>query len=233
MCRFRRYPRMRYVRIRITPTAGVGFHPLGEQLGAADDVVRGQIYQVDLLADGTGVMLAEARGNQDRYEAILDDSEYVIDYAVTGADGHWYSYTHFEPTPPVEAMVRRRENSPVVMEMPIDVAEDGSMEITFVGDAGFADALPAETDAYDLTVLETGERTPETGDPFADLTGRQRDILDAAVRLGYYEDPREATHADVAERVGVAPSTVGEHLRKIESRVFSRFVREGAGLEDA
>ncbi|WP_444542726.1 helix-turn-helix domain-containing protein [Halomicrobium urmianum] len=47
--------------------------------------------------------------------------------------------------------------------------------------------------------------------------------------MGYYRNPREATHEDVAERVGTTASTVGEHLRKIESRVFSRFVREGRG----
>ncbi|WP_226023027.1 helix-turn-helix domain-containing protein [Halomicrobium salinisoli] len=221
---------MRYVRIRVTPRGRAAFHPLGERLAEDPDVIRGAIHQMDLLADGTGVMLAEARGDQERYEEILETSEHVLDFAVTGAEGWWYSYTHFEPTPLTERMVRRREESEAVMEMPVEVEEDGSLLITLVGDeANFADAMPPDTDVYDVEMLSTGERPPEGDDPFADLTGRQREILDAAVRLGYYRNPREATHEDVAERVGTTPSTVGEHLRKIESRVFSRFVREGGG----
>ncbi len=221
---------MRYVTIRITPREGRAFDPLGERLGTDPDVIRGSIHRVDLLADGTGVLLAEARGDQERYEEILADSEQVLDYAVTGADGWWYSYTHFEPTPVTELMVRQREESEAMMEMPIEVEEDGSMIVTFVGDREqLTGAMVPESDVYDLEVLATGERPPDADDPFADLTERQREILDAAVRLGYYRNPREATHEDVAERVGTTPSTVGEHLRKIESRVFSRFVREGRG----
>lgn len=219
---------MRYVTIRVTPGEGRAFHPLGAELAAEPDVVRGSIHRVDLLADGTGVMLAEARGDQGRYEEILSDSEYVHEFAVTGAEGHWYSYTHFEPTPLTEEMVRQRQESEVMMEMPVAVEEDGSFVITFVGDEGaFARAMPTETDAYDIEILETGDREPGTGSPFDDLTARQREILDAAVRLGYYDNPRGATHVDIAERVDAAPSTVGEHLRKIETRVLSRFVRDG------
>lgn len=219
---------MRYVTIRVTPADGRAFHPLGEDLARDPDVVRGAIHRVDLLADGTGVMLAEARGDQARYEEILTDSEYVYEFAVTGAEGHWYSYTHFEPTALTEAMVRRRQESEVMMEMPIDVEEDGSFVITFVGDqAAFARAIPPETDAYDMEVLETGDRKPGTDSQFADLTARQREILDVAVRLGYYDNPRGATHEEIAEHVDASPSTVGEHLRKIEQRTFSQFVSPG------
>nr|WP_225335400.1 hypothetical protein [Halomicrobium urmianum] len=57
---------MRYVEMRVTPREGTAFHPLGERLAEDSDVIRGAIHQLDLLADGTAVMLAEARGDQDR-----------------------------------------------------------------------------------------------------------------------------------------------------------------------
>ena len=41
----------------------------------------------------------------------------------------------------------------------------------------------------------------------------------AARDLGYYDLPREATHADVAERLGCAPGTASEHLRKAEAKL--------------
>jgi len=115
-----------------------------------------------------------------------------------------------------------------MMEMTIPVAEDGSMEITFVGDrASFAQAMPTEDNAYGIELLETGEHYPALEDVFASLTARQCGILDVAVRLGYYENPRESTHEDIAEAVEASASTVDEHLRKIESRIFAEFVREG------
>ncbi|WP_121820606.1 helix-turn-helix domain-containing protein [Halostella salina] len=223
---------MRYVRIRITPTEGQGFHPLGEALSEEPSVTRGAIHRDELLDDGTAVMLAEARGDRDRYEAILQSSPHVLDYAVTGADGWWYSYTHFEPTDLTRRMLQHQRESELVLEMPIEVAEDGSYDMTLVGDEGaFADAVTIDTDEFSVTVLETGSHAPQVDELFGTLTARQQEVLEAAVRLGYYENPREATHEAIADRVDASPSTVGEHLRKIESRIFSRFVRTGASDE--
>jgi predicted DNA binding protein len=215
---------MRYVTVRVTPTEGGSFHPLGGELAADPSITRGAIHRIELLADGTGVMLAEARGDQERYSEILANSEYVHDFAVTGADGWWYSYTHFEPTDLTRKMVERRGQSSVMMEMPIEVEPDGSFRFTFVGDTdALADSPVADDDAYEIELLEIGDRPPDANDLFACLTARQREILDAALDLGYYENPRAATHEDIARVVDATPSTVGEHLRKIESRVLSQF----------
>nr|WP_272904722.1 helix-turn-helix domain-containing protein [Halobacterium sp. TGN-42-S1] len=53
------------------------------------------------------------------------------------------------------------------------------------------------------------------------MTDRQRDVVAVAVDLGYYEVPRTATLDDVAAEVGVASSTVSDHLRKAESAVMA------------
>ena len=59
---------------------------------------------------------------------------------------------------------------------------------------------------------------------YAQLTDRQREILAAAVEVGYYEVPRQASHEDIADHLGIAPATVGEHLRKIESTVLKEII---------
>ena len=218
---------MRYVTVRLHPTDETTLHPLGPRLRAEPSITREAYHRADLLADGTVVMLAEVRGDRDRFETVLDDAESVLDYALGGTDGRWYSYTHVEPTELSRRMLRQRRESTVMMEMPVDVHEDGSLELTFAGeDEDFDHGMLASNDAYDLEVLETGHRPPSADSVFGALTERQQDVLDAAVRLGYYENPRGATQADVADAVDATPSTVGEHLRKIESRIFSPFVRE-------
>ncbi|MFC6732033.1 helix-turn-helix domain-containing protein [Haladaptatus sp. GCM10025893] len=59
----------------------------------------------------------------------------------------------------------------------------------------------------------------------AALTSRQREVLDVALDLGYYENPRAATHADIAAEFDCAAGTVGEHLRKAEGAVLSELRR--------
>jgi len=53
------------------------------------------------------------------------------------------------------------------------------------------------------------------------LTVRQKEIVVAAKRLGYYRYPREANAEDVAKALGLSTSTVVEHLRKAEIRLIA------------
>ena len=218
---------MRYVTMRVSPKEGEAFHPLGEALSADPAVERGGIYRVEMLDDGSALLLAEARGDVDRYREILSESELVHDFSIVEDDGWWYSYTHFEPNDANREMLELQYESERAMETPIEVESDGSFVLTLVGPMeAFRRATPSETESYDIEVLETGEHRPEVGDLFLSLTERQREVLETAVGIGYYDNPRQATHEDIAARVDASPSTVGEHLRKIESRVFAQLVRD-------
>jgi len=57
-------------------------------------------------------------------------------------------------------------------------------------------------------------------DVLASLTERQREIVMAAKRNGYYEYPRRIDAGQLAEKVGVSKATVVEHLRKAEGRLM-------------
>lgn len=217
---------MRYVTIRLTPTDSEGFHPLGRALSANPSVERGKIYRVEMLEDGSGLLLAEARGDVEAYRQILRDSEFVHEFSIVEDEGWWYSYTHFEPNDVNREMLELQYETQLVIEMPIEVEADGSFVLTLVGPmAAFRKVTQSDTDAYDVEVLETGEHAPEVNDLFLSLTERQREVLETAVEQGYYDNPRQSTHEEIAAAVDASPSTVGEHLRKIESRVFAELVR--------
>jgi len=215
---------MRYVTVRATPAEGDAFHPLGAVVADEPAVASGPIHQIELIDGETGVSLSEVRDGIDRYGELLEESPYVIDYTTTGTD-RGFVYTHFELDDLTRRLLRYRRSSDLVVEMPIESAADGGVIVTLVADDGaFTEAFDDIPDEVDLDVLEIGEYDPGVRQLFGRLTGRQREVLTAAVRAGYYDAPRRATQADVAERLDVSPATVGEHLRKIESRVFSGFV---------
>ncbi len=51
---------------------------------------------------------------------------------------------------------------------------------------------------------------------FEDMTDRQRDVLEAAYRAGYFEWPRETTAEELAEGMDIAGATLQGHLRKAQ-----------------
>ncbi len=57
-------------------------------------------------------------------------------------------------------------------------------------------------------------------DMLASLTEKQREVVIAAKRGGYYEYPRRINSGELADRVGVSKATVVEHLRKAERRLM-------------
>ncbi|MFC7139582.1 helix-turn-helix domain-containing protein [Halosimplex aquaticum] len=215
---------MRYVTVRATPAEGDAFHPLGAAVADEPAITTGPIHQLELIDGETGVSLSEIREGIDRYSAILAESPYVIEYTTTGSD-RGFVYTHFELDDLTRRLLRYRRSSELIVEMPIEAGPDGATIVTLVGDASaFAGAFDDLPEEVSVEVVETGEYDPGVRQLFDRLTARQREVLETAVRAGYYDDPRRATHADLAAELDVSPATVGEHLRKIESRVFSGFV---------
>ena len=215
---------MRYVTVRASPAEAAAFHSLGAAVADEPAVTPGPIHQIELIDGDTGVSLSEIRSGIERYGAILDESPHVIEYTTTGADSG-FAYVHFDLDDLTRRLLQYRRGSELVVELPIESAADGSTVVTLVGEAsaftGAFDEIPAEVD---LEIVETGSYDPGVRQLFGRLTARQREVLSVAVQAGYYDAPRQATHSDIAATLDLSPATVGEHLRKIESRVFSGFV---------
>ena len=52
------------------------------------------------------------------------------------------------------------------------------------------------------------------------LTDRQMETFDLACRYGYYEGPKRISIAELAEKLGISPSTCAELLRKAEKKLL-------------
>ena len=60
--------------------------------------------------------------------------------------------------------------------------------------------------------------------PLDKLTDRQREVIQTAYDLGYYEVPRETSTEAVATELEIDPSTVAEHLQRAERNLLSQFL---------
>lgn len=221
---------MRYLTGVLRPVEKI--HPIEEALAEEPAVTPVAIHQTKLLDDGTCVTLLEVTGDLESLEAILDDHPSVHQYTIAG-DRDGFAYMQTEPHELTRSLIRMQAESEVIVRMPIEHTADGGVRGTILGhDEAFQSAIEQLPDAVDVEIESIGEYHPDVGDVFASLTDRQREIVATAIRDGYYQDPRRASQADVAETLGIATGTVSEHLRRIEAKVFSEYVLDLESTDD-
>jgi predicted DNA binding protein len=113
---------------------------------------------------------------------------------------------------------------------------DGTLHLAF--HAPDMDRLRAVvTDArerYESVEIERLVRSQAEGDGddlvFVDrstLTERQRECLETAHEMGYFEHPKSANAGDVADRLGITTSTFTEHLAAAQGKLLADVLEEG------
>jgi hypothetical protein len=215
---------MRYVTVLLRHDPAE-LHPVERRLADDPDVTRTAMHAVEELPDGSIVLLTEVGGDLERYAEIMADSPSVHDFSVSGDDSG-FCYSHVDPSPQVERLLRARREAPFVVDMPVEYTADGAQKVTLVGrEAALTGESMALPDGVEMELVSTGPYSPEAEGVFADLTDRLREVLEIALDLGYYETPRDATLEDVGRELGIRPGTAGKHLRAVESKVFAKYVR--------
>ncbi|MFA1612515.1 helix-turn-helix domain-containing protein [Halobellus rubicundus] len=107
----------------------------------------------------------------------------------------------------------------LVVRRPL-VYRDGRIHGHIVGDPNTLQSTIDDLPGSVSVQIETIRQFPSADvNPATTLSDRQREALQAAVALGYYDTPREATHADIADELDCAPNTASEHLQKGEAKL--------------
>ncbi|MFP4632772.1 MAG: helix-turn-helix domain-containing protein [Halobacteriales archaeon] len=217
---------MRCAEVSLRPT-GEGFHPAEHAIVESDEVERVCVHYFNQLDDGSVVFLSQLRGDPEAARTILEVSDDVVAYSVAGDEGDVLASIHFHPNEAVDTLFRLPQEHGLVVDTPIECLSDGGIRVTAIGEAATLTAsiglIPDDVDV-ELEVMRSYE--PDQRGLSSLLTERQREILEAAIDQGYYAVPRQATTEDVARELDLASVTVGEHLRKIESRVLPQIIPE-------
>lgn len=216
---------MRYFTFTLVPLDDRDFHPVIAAVKAEPAVTLEQIAYINLLGDKTGVSLIGGYGDEDASAEVLKDHPSALDWELIPGDPGHYTYVHWAKSEPTVELLELIDDYRLVLELPIQFTSQGNLRVTVVGsDDNIQDALASVPKTIDAEATEMGTYRPDDERAIARLTDRQREVLEAAVRLGYYEVPREATYEDIAEVCDCTVGTVGEHLNRIEASIIGATV---------
>lgn len=220
---------MRFMRVELEP-AGGGLTPLDEALAAAPSIRREAIVSFAVFCDRSGGMLYHLTGSPESPDDRFGDLESVRHWEPfqprEAATGEWYGFAHVEPAGLAVDLLELIHDHGLLVETPIEYANGETIRLTLAGpQPGIQDVFAQLRSLTECEVTSTGPYEPTDGGIFSELTPRQRTVLRTAIEAGYYDVPKRATHEDLAAELGCATSTIDEHLRKAESRIFTAIVR--------
>jgi len=168
--------------------------------------------------DGTGVALVEVDAAElDAVFESMEAAETLVTLDVLQRnDGH--ALLQVETTLPVLLLASSESGLPP--EMPFDIV---------AGEATWTLTAPRNR------LSELGEQFERFGVPYniayirdetaasSLLTDRQAEVVREAVDAGYYDTPRRCTLTDLAERAGMAKSTMSEVIHRAEERIVKQY----------
>lgn len=205
----------------ITPREGV-FDP-GERVFREHGVYPKSIHYMESLPDETVVMLHEMAGPPREIRASLDRMHgSVVEYELASGDERTMLQIRYRPSDLTRDLLRFHRRYGVLLEFPLEFVDPSrsSLRVSAIGPAeSVRNLVEASREVIDVAVEAVGRYRSSVGRPFAELTERQQEVLLAAVENGYYEAPREATYAEIAEDLDCSVSAVGQVLRRIESKL--------------
>ncbi|MHB9285651.1 helix-turn-helix domain-containing protein [Halobacteriales archaeon Cl-PHB] len=212
---------MKHLRVTasIDPEAAPGFFT---HLADAPAIDETRLLEWSMPPTGPATVLFAIDGDARPFAEDVPDLDAVSRVELSAPSGRpTYAIVDVETAAtPVFAAIRDARTRPgFVVRKPV-VYRDGEMRFRVVGEgaalqAAFDDApAPVTVRVEEITSLGAGLEPPASA-----LTDRQREALETALALGYYDQPRAATHEDVAGELDCAAPTASEHLRKAESRL--------------
>ncbi len=216
---------MKYLKLTLSPTERA-IHPIDRLLADHSGITREALLHVDARADGTTVLLYRVTGDGAGFDDTLGEQTEVVDHDVVDLAGNGYhAFVQAEAVDDGGILLEIARDNALIVDTPLEFTDEG-LRATLVGThENLRTALGAVPDSLDFSVDNAGTYVPGGEDLLSPLTDRQLEVFETAVEEGYYDVPRQATHKDIADNLGCAPSTVDEHLRKAESRVVTSLIQ--------
>lgn len=211
---------MRHIRFTATPPSDVR-PPLFDLIAVAEWVEETRLVNWNLGSEYPAVLFV-VTANRERFEAALEAVPEVRTYDTTALTADQFAlHMRLEPPSNLAHMFEAVVTNGLIIVRPV-VYRDGTIHGNVVGQPAEVQALfNAMPSGSAPTIDGVSDFDVRREAPAAALSDRQLETVRLGVELGYYESPRQATHADIAAKLDCSPSTVTEHLQKAEGKLVS------------
>lgn len=216
---------MKHVRLTLDADGREGeIHPMYDVLVNAPYINRATAMHWNFSGEEFGIM-HYIEGDITAFEKTLASIPEVLAYELAPAGNDtFYVYIRDATNKPLRNVLEVLTQSPVVVIPPIEYTEQGTVSYSVFGPSKeIQAAIEKVPDPITVEITEVTGMAAVPGVLESLLSDRQRDAINAAFSLGYYEIPREAELEDIANSIGCAPSTAAEHLRRAESKLLQSF----------
>lgn len=197
---------------------------VGEMISVFEDAGIATLEEEECRADG-GVIQAEVNTKIDADR--LSSLEPVDDWELVAEKDDTFLYLVDFTAPGLPDMSEQADELVGTCDPTVSEGEDRAT-VSLVGEQeAIREVLREYEDAGMSPELRSlGEYEGEE-DPLDSLTDRQREIVETAYEMGFYDVPRDASAEDVASELGVDASTVAEHLQRAEKNLLGNHFSAG------
>lgn len=220
---------MKHVRVRIRANGQASsIHPMYGILTEAPFVERATAEQWNYTGDALGI-LHYVVGDADALEEVMQEIPEVIGYDIERIDDRsCYVYVRDATTDSLQELFSPVASGGLIVVPPVEYEPNGAVVFSMFGpDDEVQNAIEDVSVPVDITIEAVGGLAGTTAAVASRLTDRQREVVETAVNMGYYDIPRSASQEDIAAEFDCAPSTIAEHLRKCEARVLQTYFADG------
>lgn len=219
---------MKRVRISLDPGERA-MPPIYERMTVGADYLSSvSIVNWNVAEPPVGFLL-RFEGDYRRFEAELEGDDAVADYAILPiTDDECHCFLSGQTGPAARALFENFTRGSLLTVPPVECHDDGSSTFTLVGTgADIQSAVDGVPPGVEVRVEQVGGRQVTKDGAVGRLSARQREAVEVAIEVGYYDVPRRTSVDAVAEQLDCAPATAAEHLRKAEGRVFGGLLDDG------
>ncbi len=216
---------MKHVRLTLDAEGNeAAIHPMYDALVTAPYIEQATAMHWTFTGSELGIM-HYIEGDREAFKATLEAVPEVLAYELVPAgEEAFYAYVRDATNEPLRTIFDSLTQQPVVPIPPLEYA-DGVITCSLFGPAeAVQQTIEAIPEPIMVTVTEITGLAGTPGVLESLLSVRQREALEAAATMGYYDIPRTASHEAIAEAIGCAPSTAAEHLRKAESTLLRSLI---------
>ena len=197
-----------------------GFEEMGIEELLALSREAGLLDLEELACHGTGAVVqaeVESRFDHDALSALAYVDHWT--HVAEDDDSHLYVIAFTAPDLP-ESMTETADDLVGTCEPEVD---DHGATISL---AGSQDDISETIHTYQQVGASTdlrrlgGYEGPDR--PADELTDRQREVIETAWEMGYYEIPKQVSSEEIADELDLDSSTVAEHIQRAERNLLGQ-----------